>query len=304
MIGYVLAVAALAGFSANIMLARLGSARLPMNTGYVITVTVNIAFAALLFCVELAIRSGPLRWNAWGFFLFALSGFFATYLGRWLVYESIVRLGPAKASAFQVSSPLFTFLIALVFLGERLSVIALGGMLLTAAGLLLVSLQGARTKPSTATTDAPRARRWLRSGLLLGAGSSAAYAVGNVMRGAGVREWNEPIAGALIGAGAGFAVHLVLGSGHLELARSLRHANRRGIALFAASGVITIGAQMCAIAAMRFAPVSVVALITLCTPVFVFPLSYFFLHNDEGISVRTAVGAVLTLAGIAMIVLK
>ena len=51
------------------------------------------------------------------------------------------------------------------------------------------------------------------------------------------------------------------------------------------------------------APVSVVALITLCTPLLVFPASYFLLKNDEGINPRTVVGAALTLAGIAMIIL-
>jgi len=46
-----------------------------------------------------------------------------------------------------------------------------------------------------------------------------------------------------------------------------------------------------------------VALITLCTPLVVFPVSYFFLGNDEGINVRTLLGAALTLSGIGLIVL-
>ena len=41
----------------------------------------------------------------------------------------------------------------------------------------------------------------------------------------------------------------------------------------------------------------------LCTPLVVFPVSYFFLGNDEGINVRTLLGAALTLSGIGLIVL-
>ena len=67
--------------------------------------------------------------------------------------------------------------------------------------------------------------------------------------------------------------------------------------------MLTIVAQVCTIAAMKLAPVAVVALITLCTPLVVFPISYFLLGNDERINARTLVGAALTLAGIAMIVL-
>ena len=304
MTGVLLAVVALAMFSANIMLTRFATARLATNTGFLITIVVNIAFSAILLAIELAVRGEPLRWSGQGVFLFALAGLFATYLGRWFVLEAIARLGPAKASAFQVSSPLFTFVIALVFLDERLSPLALAGMILTVVGLLLVSLSGARTSASTATSAAPRRfKDWMRSGVAIGLTSSAAYGVGNVMRGAGVREWNEPIAGALIGAVVGIMLHFVFGSKHAEVLRGLRTAHRGGVLLFALSGVITISAQMVVISAMKYAPVSVVALITLCTPLLVFPASYFLLKNDEGINPRTVVGAALTLAGIAMIIL-
>jgi drug/metabolite transporter (DMT)-like permease len=293
--GIALALIALAGFSANILVARVGGARVSLNAGYLVAVSVNVLFAAMLLVTELALRSQPLQWNAQGTLLFALAGFFSTYLGRWFMYESVARLGPAKTSAFQVSSPLFTFLIALAFLGETLTAQALTGMFATAAGLLLISLAGART---TALSQSAGRSAWL-----IGLGSSAAYAVGNVMRGAGVREWDDPIAGALIGAMAGIACHFAFTRGRRDMLRGLRGAHRGGLALFALSGVLTIVAQVCTIAAMKLAPVSVVALITLCTPLVVFPMSYFFLGNDEGINARTLAGAALTLAGIAMILL-
>jgi drug/metabolite transporter (DMT)-like permease len=299
--GILLALVALGGFSANILVARVGGARVSLNTGYFVAVSVNVAFAAALLLAELAMRASPLVWNAGGTLLFALAGFFSTYLGRWFMYESVARLGPAKTSAFQVSSPLFTFLIALAFLGETLTIQAFAGMVATAVGLLLISLAGSRTEP---LVKERRREPWWRSAWLVGFGSSAAYAVGNVMRGAGVRQWDEPIAGALIGAVAGVACHLAFTGGHADMLRGLRTANRAGLALFALSGVLTIVAQTCVIAAMKLAPVSLVALITLCTPVVVFPVSYFLLRNDEGIDARTVVGALLTLGGIGAIVLQ
>ena len=301
MTGIVLALVALAGFSANILCARVGGARMSMSAGYFVAVSVNVVFAAVALAVVLALRTQPLQWNGAGALLFALAGFFSTYLGRWFMYESVARLGPAKTSAFQVSSPLFTFVIALAFLGETLTLQALAGMIATAFGLLLISLAGARTEPLAA---GPRdARSWLRSAWLIGFGSSAAYAVGNVMRGAGVREWDEPIVGVLIGAVSGLACHFAFTRGHRDMLRGLLTAHRVGLALFVLSGILTVVAQGCVIAAMRLAPVSVVALITLCTPLVVFPVSYFFLGNDEGINVRTLLGAALTLSGIGLIVL-
>jgi drug/metabolite transporter (DMT)-like permease len=64
---------------------------------------------------------------------------FSTYLGRWFFYESVVRFGPAKASIFQISSPLFTAMMAWLLLGERLTLLVALGMVMTIAGLMLVS---------------------------------------------------------------------------------------------------------------------------------------------------------------------
>jgi drug/metabolite transporter (DMT)-like permease len=299
--GIALALVALVGFSANILVARVGGARVPIAAGYFVAVVVNVAAAALMLVADLAWRTEPLRWDAWGAVLFALSGFFSTYLGRFLMYESATRLGPARTSAFQVASPLFTFVIALAFLGEVLTPVALAGMVTTGCGLLLISLTGMGARP--VAREMGRRGSWLRSAWLLGLGSSLAYAVGNVMRGAGVREWNEPIAGVLIGAASGIACHFALSRGHASMLRSLRTAHRGGLALFAVSGVLTIVAQVCTIAAMKVTPVSLVALITLCTPLLVFPASYFLLGNDERINARTLAGGALSIAGIAMIVL-
>jgi drug/metabolite transporter (DMT)-like permease len=309
--GELLALAAMLMFATNIIITRLGSRRLATNAGYLIVVAVNIVFAGAAFVVQQLMRADPLQWQWRGVALFALAGLFATWLGRWFMMESVVRLGPAKASAFQVSSPLFTFAFALAFLSEHLDRMAIFAMALTAGGLLLLSLAGIgdRSRP-IAPDKTPRApararlKTLVTSSAAIGLGSSAAYAVGNVLRGAAIRGWNEPILGALIGAVTGIALQLAFGADQLAVVRNLRNANRNGMLLFALSGVLTICAQTMVIVAMAHAPVAIVSLITLCTPLVVFPASYFLLGNDEGINAQTITGAFLTLAGIAMIVLR
>jgi drug/metabolite transporter (DMT)-like permease len=296
-------------FATNIMVSKIAAARIRLDIGYLIAVTVNVLVAALLLGIDMAARGRVPTWDGGGVLLFMGAGLFSTYLGRWFILESIARLGPAKASAFQVSSPLFTAAIAWLALGEHLGAVSIAGIATAIVGLLLVSLPGRRT---AAPTPAPLARpdaaatswqRWFRSGLALGIGSSAAYAVGNVFRGAAIRHWNELVLGVLIGAMTGLALQLALGRGHSSAVRNLRAADRRGVQLFALSGVLTIAGQLLTVAAMAFTPVAVVSLITLCTPLLVFPASYFLLRNEEGIGVRTLAGGVLTLAGIAAVVL-
>ena len=309
--GEALALAALLLFSCNIILTKVASGRLALNAGFVVAVIMNIVFSALLFAIELALRSRALQWDWFGMLLYALAGAFSTYLGRWFFFESIARLGPAKASIFQVSSPLFTVIVAWVVLAETLTTAAVGAIALAVIGLLLVSASpgdlmralARRSTPASATMHSDW-RALLRSGLMLGLASSAAYAVGNVLRGAGSRRWDEPVLGALIGAIAAILLQLALTRDNARNWRTLREADRVGILLFAISGSMTITAQMCVISAMGYLPVAVVALITLCTPILVLPMSYFVLGNQEGITARTLFGGALVLGGIAFLVLR
>ena len=317
--GESLAMAALVMFSISTILTKVASGRLNLNAGFVISVSVNVAFATLVLCVQLALQQEALQWNAVGFSLFLISGVFSTYLGRWFFFESIARLGPAKASTFQVSSPLFTAVIAWLVLGERLSGVAVGAMALTLFGLLVVAVnpaslarsgwgaQGATRPNSGGVATTARAKTpfgaLLRSGLALGIASSAAYAVGNVLRGAALRSWDEAILGALLGALAAIALQALFGSGTMKILRDLHSSDRTALFAYSAGGILSISAQMCMIASMAYIPVAVATLITLCSPVLVFPMSYFFLKNEEGIGPRTILGCALTLAGIAVIVL-
>jgi len=320
-LGYLLASGALLLFTASILVTKIASHRLDLGLGFLIATTANVVFSALAFGVQLGLRADALQWNAQAFWLFAAAGAFATYLGRFFFYESVVRFGPAKASIFQISSPLFTALMAWLLLGERLSVLAALGMVMTIAGLMLVSYKpGFFSRRSAAVVMAPEGGlapealkssvmqrtmgRVMQSVFLLGVGSSMAYAIGNVLRGSAVRGWNEPVLGALVGAVSGLALHLLFSAGKREIAERLRTADRGGMALFALIGVSTISAQICVIAAMRYIPLSVATLVTLCTPILVFPLSHLLFKDSEAIKATTLAGSGLTLLGIAIIVLR
>jgi drug/metabolite transporter (DMT)-like permease len=317
LLGYLLASGALLLFTASILITKVASNRLDLGLGFLIATSTNVVFSALVLLVQMSLRQEVLHWDLRAFFMFAAAGAFSTYLGRWFFYESVVRFGPAKASIFQISSPLFTALMAWLLLGERLSVLVALGMVMTIAGLMLVSYKpGFFSRRSTVaamapdgepapSVEKPRAlQRVMQSVLLLGMGSSLAYAIGNVLRGTAVRDWNEPILGALIGAASGLALQFAFGSGRAGMAARLRQASRSGMALFALIGVTTISAQMFVIGSMRYIPLSVATLVTLCTPILVFPLSYLLFKNDDKITATVLGGSGLTLLGIFIIVMR
>jgi drug/metabolite transporter (DMT)-like permease len=322
-LGFGLAMVALLLFSTAILTTKAASNRIPLSLGFLIATVVNVGFSAVALGVQLAWQQQGLQWNGLALALFAVAGAFSTYLGRWFFYESVVRFGPAKASIFQVSSPLFTALIAWLVLGERLGPVAALGMFMAVGGLMLVSTKpgffpgrqaialdaggveaAAPSLPATQALGPGLHARLLQSVFLLGLGSSMAYAIGNVLRGSAVRVWPEPVLGGLVGAVCGLALHLVFSRDKLGLLMRLREADRKGAWLYALIGVATISAQMCVIAAMRYIPLSIVTLVTLCTPLLVFPLSYSIYKTKSDLNRNTLLGSALTLLGVAIIVFR
>lgn len=309
--GYLLSGAALVCFATAVLATKAASNRANLELGFMVALIVNVLLAGSALGVQLLIRGEWLQWNLHASLLFVASGVFATYLGRWFFYESVVRFGPAKASIFQVSSPLFTALIAWLLLGERLGIAVIAGMLMAIAGLALIAYKpgffSTASKKDAVAADKTRLgflTYVLQSVFLLGLFSSGAYAVGNVVRGAGVRSWPEPIAGALIGALSGLAIHYFFSADKASLWQRLRSANPKGLWLFALVGTANISGQITTIASMRYIPLSVAALVSLCTPLLVFPMSYWLFKNQERLSWTVMAGSIMTLLGMGIVVLR
>ncbi|WP_172620852.1 DMT family transporter [Rubrobacter xylanophilus] len=315
--GELLAILALTMFSTNIILTKVASAKVAVGLGFLVAVIVNVLFASLLMAVQVAVRQEPLQVDLSALLLFALAGFFSTYLGRWFFYDSVVRLGPSRASAFQASNPMFTVLIAWLVLGETLTRTDVAAAAAILLGLSLASyrppergsgspgrpFEKASGKEKTRSTLSHGVRLIVRSGVFLALFGALSYAVSNVLRGLAIRDWNEPVLGVLVGAVTGLVASLLLSSEARGFLSKLRRADHRSLHLYVISGILTVLAQGCMIAAMRYSPVSIVTLITLSTPVLVTPLGYFLLQNRERLVPRTVLGSILVLSGIAAILL-
>lgn len=311
--GELLAIGALVLFSANIIITKLATDRMNLHVGFLISVGVNVLFALFLFVIQIKFfASQPVLWNWTGFFLFLLTGLFSTYLGRWLFFETIEKLGPTRASAFQITNPLFTTIIAWLFMDEKLGWLDLLNIILILFGLFLVSHVSQRSMNKEVAagkelTDPSRDMIWkglLHTGVIIALLSSLSYAVGNVIRGAAIQTWNEPILGGVLGAAMGLLLHVATNKNTRHFWSELKQSDRTGILFYVISGIITISAQILVIASMAYIPISIANLITLSTPVLVTPVSFLLFKNKEGITIKTISGIIMVMVGISLIVLK
>jgi drug/metabolite transporter (DMT)-like permease len=314
--GEALSLLALLLFSCNALLVSVVSPRLGQDIGFLLALGTNVLFAGLLVLGQHVWLGQPFALNWHAFVLFAIGGFFTSYMGRRLFFLSVQTIGPSRATSLQITNPVFAGVISWVFLGEALGLPSVAFIAAVVAGLYLTTRVRV-DRVSVLTGDAalpvhpghlPNDHQGTYGGLptrevtmaLLGA---LAYAVGNVVRSSGVREWNEPIFGGFVGALAGTLAYLLFHTHVPTVVARVRQADRLGIVLWSVSGVLTVSAQIATIAATRYIPIAVAVVVSAALPVIVIPASVLLLKNKEAVTGRTIVGGLLILGGVAGLLL-
>lgn len=276
---------------------------LSSGPGSLLSAAAGVPAGLLIGLLQLAGGAGIEPPSALALAWFALAGICSTYLGRWLVFRSIELIGPSGSAGLQSTSPLLTAVFGWVFLNEAIGTLGFVGIGLGILGLVAMSVGIGQSQQRAAGARSAPQRGFASMALLVGVASAAAYSGSHVFRAAAVRSWNEPLLGATVGAVAGLLTLLVASRHKLAgYAREVR-ARRKDARAYLAIGVMQFIAQVLVIASMRYIPASAAALISMCTPLVVMPVSFFALGNRERLGWTTALGVCVTLAGIALVVL-
>lgn len=225
--------------------------------------------------------------NARSFGAFVGAGVVGTLIGRALFYESIERVGANISEPVKASQPLHAAIIAVVVLGEVLTMVHLGGILLIVAGVAFVSLT-----TRDVDTVTPRA-------LLLPLAAAFFFGVEPTFASIGLAESTPVVVGLAVktvAASAGFVVYLRW-KGALN-ASAFRSSSRRWYLLAAAANVTFLVVYY---TALRISEVVVVVPIIQTSPLFVVVLSVVFLRDLERVNIRLVGGAVLVVIGAVIV---
>ncbi|MGB7948494.1 MAG: DMT family transporter, partial [Candidatus Binatia bacterium] len=124
------------------------AARRGMQYSTPITVTlVSVAVHAVTLWTAVLLTGGVPTVSWWVLFLFALTGTLQPII-RLLTYAGIFYVGASRGTTLRSAHPLFSTLLAILFLGERASAPVILGTLLIVAGITLISWQPETQKPS------------------------------------------------------------------------------------------------------------------------------------------------------------
>jgi drug/metabolite transporter, DME family len=260
------------------------SARAGLRYSTPTTVTlVSILMQNFLLWTAVFVTGGVHAVPLTGILLFTLVGIFQLGV-RLFAYTGVEKIGASRSSALQSVSPLFSAGIAVVILGEEISLLILAGTLLIVGGIILISW-----KPKEQLHDF---RRWH---LLLPLAAALLTGMNHPIRRYVLTMANEPLFfSALMGAVSlgGFLIYLTISP------RSQRLVwNRKAIGPFLATGFCETFSILFIITAISLGRVVIIAPIAASYPVWSLIEARIFLRDLESINWRVVVGIVSVVAG-------
>ncbi len=220
--------------------------------------------------------------------LLVLSTVLGFGIGDTVFFESTRSVGLARAMTVSMTYPLIAALMAAAFLGEPLTLRIAAGSIVTLGGLALIVTRK--------ESDAAREERfWL--GVGCAALAAIAWGVGVTLLKPSLREMDAttaqavrlPLAGAL----------LWLTPWARGAADQVRAGGARVMWRLAGLGAVSAVSSLMFVAAVKYGGVAVATVLSSTSPLFAIPLGLLFLK--ERLSPRALVGAVVTVAGIAVL---
>jgi drug/metabolite transporter (DMT)-like permease len=225
-----------------------------------------------------------------------ISGFMGFFLSDLCLFKSMLLIGPRLSLLIYSLSPPLAATISWLFLGEELALRQWCGMGVTLAGISWVVLE----QPAAQRQLEPRAQ-WGR-GMVLAVFGAATQAVGLVLSKNGLGEYDAAAATFIrvLGALAGYLALVTLFRQWPRMVLALRRPRAMFIVALGALVGPFLGVVLSLIA-LRHCQAGVVATIISTMPVLILPFAIVLYHDR--VSLRAAVGAAISVLGVALLVL-
>jgi drug/metabolite transporter (DMT)-like permease len=222
-------------------------------------------------------------------------------------FKALVMIGPRLTTLMYAGAPIWTTVIAWIFLGEHLGAWHLLGIALSIGGIVWVVLERRYKGGATfgLTADHPDSGS-LFKGVMLGLGAAVGQAVGLVMAKQGMFNAGgtvEPMDAAFLRMLTAFPAIVLLAGlrGRLkEIGPAIRDLGAVGWSTAGATMGPFLGVWM-SLVAVKYIATGIAATLNAMTPVAVLPLVIWY--YKEKVTLRAALGALVAVTGAAILFL-
>jgi len=223
--------------------------------------------------------------------IFAAVGLFQPGLTRLLSYKGIDTLGVAITDPIRATTPLFSAMMAILFLGEKLTLPIVVATLMIIAGITLLSWRADSMKLVGSAVY-----------LWYPIAASALAGATQVVRKFGLAAVPHPLLAAAVTATSSLVVSL-LTLWFVERTQETWKMNRQCFGWFLAAGLTISVAMVCIYYALDLGKVSVVIPIASTGPFFSLILAVLFLRDVERVTLRIVLSAAMIVGGVVLLTL-
>jgi len=223
--------------------------------------------------------------------IFVGVGFFQPGLTRLLSYKGIDALGVAITDPIRATTPLFSAIMAIIFLGEEVTLPIVAATLMIIAGITLLSWRSGSMKLTGSAVY-----------LWYPIAASALAGATQVVRKFGMAAVPHPFLAAAVTATSSFIVSIVT-LWYVEKGQETWKMNRQCLWWFLAAGITISLGMTCIYYALDLGKVSVVIPISSTGPFFSLILAAVFLRDVEKVTPRIITSAAMIVGGVLLLTL-
>ena len=261
----------------------------------------RILFAVVFLGASLLISTGrllPAGISNEAYIYLIISGIIGLTLGDLCLFSAFVMLGTRLTLLIFSVSPIITAIIAWILLGETLGLYAVIGIVVTISGISWVT---AERVPANNRQTQQESKRGL--GILLALGGAAGQAIGLVLAKAGMGDSLAPLPATFLRMTAAAAAVWLIGMIRRDNGVTLKKIKDHRAMWLALGGSVCgpfLGVWM-SLVAIKYTETGIAAALMATVPILVIPLVIIF--YKEKVSLKAAIGAIIAVAGAALLFL-
>jgi drug/metabolite transporter (DMT)-like permease len=228
--------------------------------------------------------------NMEGIALFALGGLLTPGLVRLFYYNGLAKLGTSVNSSIFSVYPLYTALLAVLFLSEILNLQNWIGVVSIVLGVIFVEFT---------SREANSGGKSLRKSLIFPVLGGLTLGASAIIRKSALNLFDAPILGVAVAYTFSFLVYAVM----LAFSKPTRKALslKKDLRLFWLAGVGQALSWIFSFYALSLEKVSVITPLLSIEPIFVVLLAYVYLRGTEHVSLKLVASIILTVVGVILV---
>ncbi len=248
---------------------------------------INLSVASVTLWLIAIIFFPTQNINPTAILFFVLAGIIGPFLGRLLLFDGLHRLGAALASTLNGVYPLFASLIAIILLGEKITLLIFIGTLSIFLGVGIISW-----------TKSGHRLKFRKLYLIIPILAALFFGFADSIMKFGLNLMGFPIIGSAVMSTTALAslTLFLICKGDFSLP-----IREEGSIYLVISGIIASFFLIAFFTALSFGTVVLVSPLTGTSPLFVLLFSHLFLKGIEKVTRHLAIGAIVIIVGSALV---